>query len=520
MEKYNKFIKSKTYYFVRVFPFIDSDQEKPVTDINKISATPFWLAEEILELTLDRNVMQLDSEFSLVLYQSENFIFESEMHIKPGDWVVIYKTSSGGFTDPDLKVIEETIEVKIDGAVKKFVVFKRGFGQVERAESDWSVTNEGTCINTMFVSGRTFGKFLSDANLYFNPFQEGNMKPAMIPASIKIPQGNMKNAITEILSFAMAMNQVVLPQTIMSEKVFAEQENEIKPKDNINVIKDFKGSTAFNILNLKIDDTTSETFIDYHTVEDGSVENLIKYFSDQVKNEVYCDLIWDAKIKALSPTLVIRETPYTIKSIWDNKYKQSSDLPRNYFEDQFTYEIDWEDGTINRFRIGRSSHEIFNYFVTTGRMYPQGEMLNKQEQMNFENIQIEAGKSTNKIARFGLKIKQASTIYDNYSRKGNQGGTIFNTSEEYSRLQRHWFSDMDLKYSGTISGHFPNYLRLGTRIRVLNVPVKTKTGIDKRVFEAYVVGITDSFQAPNIPLITLRVHYGRILKTTNSRQAS
>ena len=516
MSNIKNIICTRTYYVVRVFPFLDSTQEDPVTDVNNLSTEPFTICEEIIDMKISKMVNSIDQQYSFSLLPMKDYFFDAKYRIKPGDWLVIYKTSTGGYSDPAMKPLEERIVVEIEGKPQELTVFKRGFGQVERAEPDWFKTEDADS-QTFFVSGRLFGKIFTDNLIFFHQFNQGLFRMGKLFKFIDIQAGRMSEILTKLLSYTMSSNQLIAPASLTREKAFPIQNNPLQDVNRNNIldvsVNGYNGRIIYDYVKVDFNDSQAETFLDIHIVKDGTAEQYIEQFSDRIRNEVYGELIYDNETKRLVPTLRIREKPFTIKEIWQKDelgLKKSKDLDRNYFEDLFTYQIDWHTGLVQRFKVGRSCHEAFNYFLTFPKLMSINDVFARLKNLKFQETDTYRRKTQVKMAKFGLKVKEGSTIYDGYSQDGNESSNLEDIIDEYTRLNYHWYSDMDTKYSGVVSGYFPNFIRVGNRLRLINVPIRTNEGVKKVAFEGYINGINDNFQ-PGSPMVELLIVYGRFL---------
>lgn len=523
-------IETNTKYIIEVLPFKESTQINPINDLNNSYDESYHLFVALEDIAISRDSNSFDSSFDFNLQRRK------EYNLKPSDWILVYKTVSS-FYNPtkDIELVSETIKFEDNYEKYELKVVKYFLGQIDRVEDSLFTDEKGVLSDKIYVAGKGFARIFPETRIFLNPFVEGvGLKDTFITSTFEtnVPV-SMRQAILKFMSVYMSTQQKIVHEN-MQKKFFVYNNN---PKDKktaktITKAPSFNGKTIYDLLKIiiDVDDERFKTLFQIAKLKNGTVGDFINSYKEPMINELICDLFpvteksnENKKKTQMTPCFKIHEFPFTIKKEWEGGIdfgKKSTDRRRNYFENLPVYEIDWKDGLIYDFRMGKSGHELFNFFMITSELNPIQDWLQKITglQVNEQSYQV----TLNKIARFGLKIKEESTIYDGEAdKKDRQPALTVNNSQiaiqvldELVRLLRHWFIDMDTKYSGTIKGVFPNYICLGSMIRIKNVPFRTDNYTTLKTFEGYITGVNDTWTLNN-PETILKVTYGRYVNNSD-----
>lgn len=488
--------ETRTHYFFRILPFKTSTLKAPA-DITNLSDPDFFIDNDgIFEIDLDRKVSALVHNFSFSLftdmdYEMGDYDYNGNFRkIKSGDWILIYKSTTAGHNDPDTGNKIETLNIRIDGKPVQVKAYRRFLGQINRVATKIGINGEAS-VQTTFISGLSFGTALADTFFYINPFL--NNKHAFLSNAIALETANfLSKTILELLKISMATYQKIAHRAF--DYIFPRQNESPAPEGGESPMRTIAENNMLVYDYIRLDftkgETQGKTLLGVHDVSNGTVESLLKRYSNSVKNEMWCDLLPDPdNNNQLVPTLVIREYPFLHRDNWDD----TGDKNRFFLEDLEGVTINCINTFVQDIDLGKSSHELFNFFIITPQAM-SGAVFKNQSALQAATEDL--NKVAPKIAIFGLKVKEGSTLYDSQGEgidgmEGNENPQWIAYIKKMAALNMGLFGDADNMVSGTITGVFPQYIQLGTKVTLQNVKRRTSKGYKLYTYIGYLVGIKD-----------------------------
>lgn len=400
----------------------------------------YTLQREVLSFEFSKNMSMPSGQFTIQLTATVNW----KKVVFPGDWLLVYLSNAG----------ED---------------YLRLLGNIDRV-SQFTTKNELGLLETSYIIvGRDFGKVFETTNIWFNPYNTVRL-PLSVLSLYGSPDKLVRSIVDtflggkvplDMLSKQPQFNQGIIPHDLA--RIFSASTNPFST-----------GSVRlYDILKMDLAKLSGIKAIKNLGTLQGNLWQVIKQNSNEVVNEMYCDLIDGV------PTLKLRMIPFASK-----KYlPQTLAGEITYFESLDTYFIQGQDiiGT----DIGYSDSEKHNLFLMTASSDILGvEQILDSVKGEFPKL-FEAS-----IQRDGLRLMYTDTEFALISGNGENQKMAPDLIKQWNRFLYEIYKDSVFMETGTINVVRANpFIRVGNRLKIINATIN-----NNKVF--YVEGYTDTWAYP------------------------
>jgi hypothetical protein len=406
--------------------FSRDNSESPVVVVNN----------DIVRCTVSKDKSSHAGTFTIVLKagrvgsDSDEFsnkdLIDYTKTVKPGDWVNIYITKTGGPND----ISKDSL--KMLGIVE----------QVTLEEFDNPASGAPTQV--FVVSGKDFGKVF-ESQIFFNPIMNSETAATIFGAdflndSLKAvsasptpsPDDVMKALVSFFYGGAFAKSNRehetwFVPPSLAK---FFGVDLQSKTKPSFIDIFDYNSRIGLEGANGAIKGKLPGQTVIKSLPTSGTIWQVLSYYSNALLNELYCDLVPTAK--GLKPTLIFRQLPYSVAG-------GNLKISTNVGQDQRTFLHALPKTTINSSMIKRKvvskvDAERINHVVVIPRIetpFPFG---------------YKSALNPTSVQRYGLRSLAVETAYAANGEDSFEAYCLLCVN-----LLAEWFFNNEDYYNGSIT---------------------------------------------------------------------
>lgn len=356
IDQYTSFARVAYWHYEKQLIPLSTNQSQSIEDTSSVKLGV--IETEIESIKVDKDINAAAGTFEITLLPSKNWKAE----IAPGDWLVIQM-----FTGKE--------EYVPQGVMNRNVVL---FGNVDRiSRSKQRDENSDKTLVRYIVSGRDFGKVFEDTDIFFDPRCISTMSPQTIQTWLTangIPfAGNPGELVEKVFSVflggtpiatAMAtdttgsiqafnpgsLRQWVIPLPILAFFFPSVGVGYFKDVCQLDIMPDLPGFGA------------------RMTIDSGEpLWQVLQRMSNQITNELFCDLRRDPISGMARPTLILRSRPASpmFKLMTGMDVASSALLKNKWFTmrelaaDEKTV-INLSDTEVRYENLGRNHQTMFN----------------------------------------------------------------------------------------------------------------------------------------------------------------